>query len=280
MQYGKQILLVTVAVVVGVLIFVKGKRTTLSTTAIEASVPVTANLDDVVDSYLQMLSEADAEKLNDLKSQLAAASTDKERNLILLQLTIFLDQKSLFAPSGYYYSMLANLDTNNANLWASAGLRLTSALDMETDSTFRAILGQKSIEWLIKASVADPANADIKADLAQAYVLGSDKPMQGIQMLRELVEKDPAHLKSNLYLAQLSIKSGQYEKAIERFLEINRLYPNYAEAYLGLGEAYYQMKNVKQAIIALEQYKGIQKDPNIVAQIDQFIQEIKSSVNN
>jgi tetratricopeptide (TPR) repeat protein len=54
-------------------------------------------------------------------------------------------------------------------------------------------------------------------------------------------------------------------------------YPAYADAYLGLGEAYYNSGQLEAAVKNLEQYKGLVRDEQVIAQVDEFIGKIKSS---
>ena len=51
-------------------------------------------------------------------------------------------------------------------------------------------------------------------------VLQSEAPMQGIMMLKQVLEKEPGNVKANLALAVFSVVSGQYEKAFDRFQQV------------------------------------------------------------
>lgn len=80
-----------------------------------------------------------------------------------------------------------------------------------------------------KVLVINPSNFDAKSDMAMTFV-NSDNPMQGIMMLREIAEKDPKHIKSQLNLGMLSVQSKQFEKALVRFENVLQLDPNHIEA--------------------------------------------------
>ena len=71
--------------------------------------------------------------------------------------------------------------------------------------------------------------------------------MQGIFMLREMVEKNPKNTDALYYLGILSIQTGQYENAIERFNQIISIDSSDKRAYLQLGISNYLLGNVDRA---------------------------------
>ena len=50
-----------------------------------------------------------------------------------------------------------------------------------------------------------------------------EAPMQGILMLRDLAEKEPNNIDAQWHLGELSVESGQFEKAIMRFSKVVEL---------------------------------------------------------
>ncbi len=72
---------------------------------------------------------------------------------------------------------------------------------------------------------------------------GEVPPMQGILKIREVAEKYPGNVKANYTLGTLSMQTGQYDKAIERFTTVLEKQPEngqvwklLAEAQLGTGD--------------------------------------------
>jgi tetratricopeptide (TPR) repeat protein len=62
------------------------------------------------------------------------------------------------------------------------------------------------------------ATPEEKVEAAVALIRDAQgAPMQGIQMLREVVEEHPEYLIAHYFLGEFSVMSGQYDKAIERF---------------------------------------------------------------
>ena len=62
--------------------------------------------------------------------------------------------------------------------------------------------------------------------------------MQGISMIRSVVDKDSTHVFGQMMLAKGALMSGQFDKAIDRLNTICRIQPANLEAILLLAESY------------------------------------------
>lgn len=125
------------------------------------------------------------------------------------------------------------------------------------------------------AQVADPVNQ--KINQAVALVQGGENPMQGIMMLREILEEDPDQIDAHWHLAQFSIQSGQYEKAVERFekvLEIDRT-NQYPDASFYLGKTYATLNRNEEAIAQFNKYLEQVQDTTVRKRVNEFIEELK-----
>jgi uncharacterized protein HemY len=98
--------------------------------------------------------------------------------------------------------------------------------------------------------------------------------MQGITLLREVVQADPENVNANLNLGLFSMKSGQFDKAISRFETVVKKKPS-AENYALLAEAFEQSGDKKSAISALTKAKEYVIDPQIVNGIDDYIKTLE-----
>ncbi len=118
--------------------------------------------------------------------------------------------------------------------------------------------------WLPRqpASVLDKATAPSNPDslkLAMAVELvNGPNPMEGIMMLRELVEKDSVNIEAQYWLGVFAVKSGQFERAIERFEKVLRINPNYLAATIDLGGVYLEMSDTEKAMVYFR--RGIEID--------------------
>ena len=66
----------------------------------------------------------------------------------------------------------------------------------------------------------------------------SDNPMQGILSIKEIADKNPDNMYAQMMLGLGGIQSGQYDKAIERFLTVVQKQPDNIEAMLDLAQTY------------------------------------------
>ncbi len=274
-----QLVVVAACIALGVSIFVFGKKTVLTqdTMAPEA-MAATRGMDDnaLLDIAQSGLQEEEKNKLQPVLAALDTVNTPMQRAGMLRSLAAFWDTKGQYAAAGVYHLQAAELEKQSA-AFMLAGSRFQAAAEMATDTLLRNFLFAKAKSAMEEAVAIAPEDLDIKADLANLVVLSSPQPMMGIQQLLNIVKEDPKHLRANVHLARLAITSGQNDKAIERYQQLATWYPAYADAYLGLGEAYYNNGQLEAAVKNLEQYKGLVRDEQIIAQVDEFIEKIKSS---
>tara|TARA_B110000008_G_scaffold183383_1_gene182269 strand:+ start:239 stop:742 length:504 start_codon:yes stop_codon:yes gene_type:complete len=77
---------------------------------------------------------------------------------------------------------------------------------------------------------------------------GNGNPMEAIFSLREVVETDSNHRDAQFYLGQFSIMSGQWSKAVNRFVKVLRIDPSDAHALESLAIARFQQGDIEEAI--------------------------------
>jgi len=136
-------------------------------------------------------------------------------------------------------------------------------------------LVQKAIQAYQQADKLQPNTPEVKTGLGIAYVTGTPNPMQGIQLLLDVVKNDPKNLKANLNLGLFSMKSGQYEKAVDRFKTVIAQAPS-AEAWFYLASSYENMGMKSDAIGAYLKTKEIAADPNMSQFVDRKVNELSN----
>ena len=67
---------------------------------------------------------------------------------------------------------------------------------------------------------------------------GEAPPMEAILRISKVAEDFPDNVKANFTLGVLSMQTGQYEKAIERFQTVTRVQPDNPDAWRLLSEAH------------------------------------------
>ena len=133
-----------------------------------------------------------------------------------------------------------------------------------------------------KAVELDPTDLDVKVDLGvcmieSAQIMGTP-PMEGIGILKSVEQQDPNNIKALINLGYFSIRSGQFDKAQERFDQVLKIDPKYADAYLYLADLHEREKKFDEAVKDLENYKSLVDDPKRIQEVDNYIQELSKNI--
>lgn len=237
-----------------------------------AQASAVVNLESVSLASKSALNANLAQQITELEEKLKQAG-ESEKLEIRKQIAEKWDDVDQPAPAGFYYQEIASAENTLQN-WLTAGDRFTQAYENSTDSVAQPVMVQHATTSYKKASELDPENLDAKAGLGIALVNGSGDPMQGIQLLLEVVKKRPEHIKANMSLGLFSIKSGQYDKAVGRFKTVIEHQPN-PEAWFYLASTYESLGMNGEAIAAYEKSKELAADPSLSAYVDKKISELK-----
>ncbi|QJD96697.1 tetratricopeptide repeat protein [Mucilaginibacter robiniae] len=222
-------------------------------------------------------------KINELEAQLKKASSAQAKLDLQKQLAQQWDAVNQPAPAAFYYQEVAQ-SSNTFNDWLSAGNRFNDAFKFSQDTTVQPAFVVNAIQAFKKARALDEKNMDAESGLGIAYVnqtsLGmpdpeGGSPMQGIQLLLDVVGKDPSNRNANLNLGQFAMKSGQYQKAVDRFKKMIAQKPE-LEPYFYLAESYKQLGMKAEAIDAYEKCKDLMPDQVFQQRINEYIKELKN----
>jgi Flp pilus assembly protein TadD len=114
-------------------------------------------------------------------------------------------------------------------------------------------------------------------ELGATYLFGdiSATPMEGILKIREVAEKDSTNIYAQLMLGKGSLLSGQYDKAIDRFLRVCRFEPANLEAALLLAEAYERTGDKKNAAAWYQKSLTLVKRTEMRKAIEDRLTELK-----
>jgi len=179
------------------------------------------------------------------------------------------------AVSAHYFETAA-AQRHDEKSWINAAYRYFDAFQSSSDSAERQKLVQSAIASYEKVLQLNPKNLDAKTDLGICYVEGSGEPMKGIMMLREVVTENPEHENAQYNLGVLSMKSGQYAKAAERFEKVLSIDPARKEMYLMTGRAYMQAGNKEKAKENFERLKKETTDSGLLEQANNYINQISN----
>ncbi|MDZ4823034.1 MAG: tetratricopeptide repeat protein [Flavobacteriales bacterium] len=100
----------------------------------------------------------------------------------------------------------------------------------------------------VRSQQQAPLNVDSLKLEEAVKLVRSPNPMEGIRLLRELVEKDSTNLDAQFQLGLFSIESGQMEKAIARFEKILAMDSTHAGALVEWGGIKFQAGQKEEAL--------------------------------
>jgi tetratricopeptide (TPR) repeat protein len=169
----------------------------------------------------------------------------------------------------------AALLSGKASDFFQAGNRFYNAVRFTNDNSERPVLYQAAIRCFSEGLKKNPGNADAKIMLATCYVEGSREPMKGIKLLQEVEKTDSNNVKLQLSFAFFSVKSGQLDKAIQRFKKVLELDSTYVEAYLHLADAFEQKHDTESTIKMLEQYALRTNDVTARLEVNKYIDQLR-----
>jgi tetratricopeptide (TPR) repeat protein len=221
----------------------------------------------------QMISASLAADIEKLEDQLKNASGEEAINL-QKELAKKWDDVNQPAAAGFAYEAIANEQSTYPN-WLIAGDRFTDGYQNYRDTAATAGLLNKAINAYNKALELDPKSLDAKTGLGVAYVTGTQNPMQGIQLLLGVVKEDPKNAKANMNLGMFSMKSGQFQKAVDRFKTVIAVQPT-PEAWFYLGTSYENLGMKADAILSFQKSKELAADPSLSDFVDKKIKELNN----
>jgi len=131
------------------------------------------------------------------------------------------------AIAGHYAFEIAVLNPNEDS-WAIAGTTYSICIQRAEVQELKDYCTTKAVSAFENAISVNPDNVDHKINLALAYVENptTGNPMQGIQMLLTLQETYPENVGVLTNLARLAIKTGQFDRALERLTSALRIEPD------------------------------------------------------
>lgn len=268
----KQIFLVLGGIIVFVLLYFAPRKRDVSPVETVKSEQGTDENSFLTNSF-KSLDTVNAKKFQYLMAQLNSDGSKTEKLLLIdsiIGLTQLVKKPSIEAV---FLDKKAQL-TDSINDFAKAADAYFFAVRFLPEGE-RAFFYNKAISLYTKVVEAEPLNFEAKNNLAVCYVEGSSNPMQGIGLLREVLEVDSNNINAYLNLGYFAVKSGQYEKAVERFEKVLKIDPNYTQAYIYLGDVFETKKDFAKAITYYEKYKATLNDEATISEIDKYILSLK-----
>lgn len=182
----------------------------------------------------------------------------------------------------FYTAEASKLDNSEKNLTFAAQLFLNSLRDEQNEAKLDWE-SSEAISLFEKAIALNPNNDDLKVGLGSCYVFGKGRngnpqeTMKGIQELLGVVRRDSMNMKAQLVLGIGGYVSGQYDKAIARFIKVIEKEPGNVEAIVFLADTYAAQGNKVDAIKWYNISKRLINDPDYSKEVDNRVKILQEN---
>lgn len=238
---------------------------------------VSLTTDSILNLAKLQLTPEQAVRVSTLENTVSRGDVKGQQQHAYHQLARFwADSVSVFEPYAWYTAEAARLENSEKSLTFAARQFLDN-LQLDAVPERRKWKALQAKDLFERSLQLNPDNDSSKVGLGAAYLFGgiSDLPMEGILKIREVVEKDSSNVYAQMMLGKGSLLSGQYEKAIDRFLIVCRLDPDNLDAILLLAEVYERTGKKNDAIAWYRKSLDFVKQPEIIKAITERIEALK-----
>lgn len=272
-----QFSVVGMAIILFLLLYFGGRTKPLNRSQIDKTRALraesTVDIASLLQSAKENLTSEQLSPLLQLESELENQKSDTNRVEILKKISSEWNKLTNFALGGYYAEQVAEiLGTDEA--WSMAGTTYILGGRSTPDESTRTYCINRAITALENAISINPTETAHKINLGLAKT-ESAQPMQGIMLLRGLLEKEPENTAVLMALGQLSIRSGQYDKAIERYQQVIKLEQKHLQAHLGLAQVFQQTDRISEAREMYQKCIQLSDDERFKSGIQDILNQIK-----
>lgn len=235
------------------------------------------DIETILAASRQKLTPSQQAQVSKLESAVVRGDVKDQQIKVYRQLADFWkDSAHMLLPFAWYTGQAAKLENSQKNLTFAAQFYLDGVRRQE-EPALKRWMALEAKELFEKALQLNPNSDSLKIGLGSCYLLGgiSDNPMQGIQMIREVSERDPHNMYAQFMLGVGGLVSGQLDKAIERLTKVAEHEPNNLEAILMLADACERKGDKPNAIKWYTAGRNLLKEPGFVKDIDDRIEMLK-----
>lgn len=131
-----------------------------------------------------------------------------------------------------------------------------------------------------KRLLAEASPIDLKLMQGVALVQAGENPMEGIGLIRQVLEEDSTQVDAHWHLAQFSITSRQIENASYRFEKVIQYDKNqkYPEAYFWLAQTKVALDQDSEAIPLLQKYLTLETDTVVINGVQRMLDQLQSEL--
>jgi cytochrome c-type biogenesis protein CcmH/NrfG len=239
----------------------------------ESTLPGEFSFEEYREGRFENLNDSTLAKIADIQANISNTGYPESKALkdSLVKIYAELDELALAAE---LQATLASKTQTESDWLAAAELYRIVFLRQQNRHAFYFYLQSKFKESLEEALKINPDNLDTKVDLAGLLMEEDANVMAGVEILLDVVEKEPQNIEANLLLGRFGIVSGQYDRAVMRLETVISQDPTNSEAYFFLGEAYNALGKIGKAVEMFEICKTLVDNPEFERELDLYIERI------
>ncbi len=235
----------------------------------------TFDIPGLIDAQEDKLEDPQKNYLGSIQSSYEQLNTDKQ-NPYLFYLARFWDSIGYPFAAGYYYEKMAIAEPGAIAYQRAADAYFIAASD-QPDSVYRNLFFDEAIKNYKKVLELDASILSAKTRLGICYAEVSEAPMQGISLLREVISTDSNNVEAIFALGILSVRSNQYDKALQRFEKLVSLQPLNPDYHFQVGDVYRLMGNNDKALESFNKAMALSKDENFKKELSNIINTLKTN---
>jgi tetratricopeptide (TPR) repeat protein len=237
--------------------------------------PVTTS--DVLSVAKKTLSAQQSSYLAQLENSVVRGNVKEQQIRVYRQLASYW-QDSLHNQeiAAYYFGESAKLENSEKSLNFAARLLLQYLMSEENPS-MQKWLATNAKDLFEQSLRINPNNDSGQVELGACYLFGniSSTPMEGILKIKQVADKDPNNMYAQLMLGLGDVKSGQYDKAIERLQLVAQKEPNNLQAVFNLAETYERKGDKANAVIWYRKVENMINVPEAKQEIEARIKSLQ-----
>ncbi len=232
---------------------------------------------DVLNAAKKNLSAQQLSQLVQLEKSVVRGDVKEQKIRIYRQLASYW-QDSLHNQeiAAYYFGESAKLENSEKNINFAARL-LLQYVTSEENPAMQTWLATNAKALFEQSLQINPNNDSVQVELGACYLFGniSSTPMDGILKIKQVTDRDPNNMYAQLMLGLGDIKSGQYDKAIERLQLVAKKEPNNLQAVFNLAETFERKGDKSNAVAWYRKVENMINIPEAKQEIEQRIKTLE-----
>jgi predicted Zn-dependent protease len=210
----------------------------------------TLGFDNLLADAKEHLGPAQSQEADILLEKASNATDNASKSAAYQALSAFWYKNGNIAVAGGFADSVATIE-NNDEAWSVAGATYYNGLVAvpPDNQVLRKYCADKAIRAFESAASLNPQLVNHQVNLALVYAEQpkEDNPMQAVMMLRDLEAKHPEEPSVFNALGRLAIKTGQWDRAIQRLEKARALDPKNTNTPCLLAKAYQGANNPAKA---------------------------------